>query len=102
MAWVALDRGIKSIENLHFDGPLQRWKKLRDEIHDQVCREGYNAELGFFVQSYGSREPDASLLMIPLVGFLPSSDPRVRGTVAFIEKKLMFDGFVARYISHEW
>jgi GH15 family glucan-1,4-alpha-glucosidase len=74
---------------------------LRDAIHAQVCRDGFNADLGSFVQSYGSRDLDASLLMIPLVGFLPISDPRVRGTVAAIERGLMTDGFVARYIPHQ-
>ena len=97
MAWVALDRGIKAIERLGFEGPLERWKKLRDAIHAQVCRDGFNTELGSFVQSYGTSDLDASLLMIPLVGFLPIKDPRVRGTVAAIERDLMSDGFVARY-----
>jgi GH15 family glucan-1,4-alpha-glucosidase len=100
MAWVALDRAIKAIEQFGMVGPLENWRKLRDTIHAQVCRDGFNAELGSFVQSYGSTELDASLLMIPLVGFLPSSDPRVRGTVAAIERGLVADGFVARYIPH--
>lgn len=101
MAWVALDRGVKAAERFKLDGPLERWKQIRDTIHAQVCSEGFNSELGSFVQTYGSRELDASLLMIPLVGFLPATDPRVRGTVAAIEKGLMTDGFVARYITHE-
>jgi GH15 family glucan-1,4-alpha-glucosidase len=101
MAWVALDRAVKAIERFGLDGPLDRWTKVRDTIHDQICREGFNAEMNSFVQSYGSRDLDASLLMIPLVGFLPARDPRVRGTVAAIERGLMADGFVARYLTHE-
>jgi GH15 family glucan-1,4-alpha-glucosidase len=100
MAWVALDRGVKAIERLGFQGPLERWKQTRAAIHEQVCREGFNAELNSFVQSYGSRELDASLLMIPLVGFLPPRDPRVRGMVAAVERGLVADGFVARYVPH--
>jgi GH15 family glucan-1,4-alpha-glucosidase len=101
MAWVALDRGVKILEHFQFEGPLERWKQTRDAIHAQVCREGFNKDLGSFVQSYGTSDLDASLLMIPLVGFLPIKDPRVRGTVAAIERGLMSDGFVARYIPHE-
>jgi len=101
MAWVALDRGVKAIERFKLDGPVDRWREVRDAIHAQVCSEGFNAELGSFVQSYGSRELDASLLMIPLVGFLPAKDPRVIGTVKAIEKGLMADGFVARYVPQE-
>jgi GH15 family glucan-1,4-alpha-glucosidase len=98
MAWVAIDRAVKAVERYQYEAPLERWRQLRDTMHTQICRDGFNAELGSFVQSYGSRELDASLLMIPLVGFLPASDPRVRGTVAAIEKTLMTDGFVARYL----
>jgi GH15 family glucan-1,4-alpha-glucosidase len=101
MAWVAMDRAVKAMERFGLEGPRDRWAQVRDTIHEQVCREGFNAEMGSFVQSYGSRELDASLLMIPLVGFLPARDPRVRGTVAAIERGLMNDGFVARYVSHE-
>jgi GH15 family glucan-1,4-alpha-glucosidase len=97
MAWVAMDRGVKAMERFGLDGPLERWKTVRDDIHAQVLKEGFNSELGSFVQSYGSRELDASLLMIPLVGFLPARDPRMKGTVAAIERGLMTDGFVARY-----
>jgi GH15 family glucan-1,4-alpha-glucosidase len=100
MAWVALDRGVKAIERFGFDGPLERWRRARDAIHAEVCREGFNPEIGSFVQSSGASEPDASLLMIPLVGFLPPSDPRVRGTVAAVEKQLLVDGFVRRYVPH--
>jgi GH15 family glucan-1,4-alpha-glucosidase len=101
MAWVALDRAVKAVEHFGREGPTEQWKQARDAIHAQVCREGFNTELGSFVQSYGSKELDASLLMIPLVGFLPAKDPRVRGTVEAIERGLMIDGFVARYLTHE-
>jgi GH15 family glucan-1,4-alpha-glucosidase len=100
MAWVALDRSIKSIESFGLDGPLDHWRRIRAAIHEQVCREGFDQQLGAFVQSYGSRDPDASLLLLPLVGFLPASDPRIRGTVAFIQRELLRDGFVARYPAH--
>ncbi len=97
MAWVALDRAVKSAETYHLEGPVDRWRQVRDAIHEQVCREGYDSKLGSFVQYYGSHELDASLLLIPLVGFLPPEDPRVAGTVKAIEKGLNHDGFVARY-----
>src|SRR6266849_6591295 len=94
---VAMDRAVKAIEQFGTEGPLDRWRALRDQIHDSVCRHGYDEALGSFVQSYGSKEVDASLLQIPLVGFLPPEDPRVRGTVAAIEKRLLRGGFVDRY-----
>ncbi|CAN5507590.1 hypothetical protein BH09MYX1_BH09MYX1_55550 [soil metagenome] len=97
MAWVAIDRAIRSVEQFGRDGPLEKWRALRDEIHASVCREGYDTAIGSFVQSYGSKELDASLLMIPLVGFLPATDERVKGTLSAIERGLMKDGFVARY-----
>jgi GH15 family glucan-1,4-alpha-glucosidase len=97
MAWVAVDRAVKSVEHFHVEGPLDHWRQLRAAIHAQVCREGFDPELNSFVQSYGSKDLDASLLLIPLVGFLPASDPRVRGTVAAIERRLMRNGFVERY-----
>lgn len=97
MAWVALDRAIKSVERHGLEGPLERWKACRQQIFDGVCREGYDAARNTFVQHYGSRELDASLLMLPLVGFLPAQDPRVLGTVAAIEQDLLHDGFVLRY-----
>jgi GH15 family glucan-1,4-alpha-glucosidase len=97
MAWVAVDRAVKAVEDFALKGPVELWRQLRDEIHAQVCREGFDGSLGSFVQSYGAKELDASLLMIPLVGFLPATDPRVRGTVDAIEKHLMRDGFVDRY-----
>jgi GH15 family glucan-1,4-alpha-glucosidase len=97
MAWVAVDRAVKGVENFAQDGPLERWRTLRDTIHEQVCRQGFNPQVGAFTQFYGSRLLDASLLMMPLVGFLPSSDARVRGTVAAIERDLCRNGFVNRY-----
>jgi GH15 family glucan-1,4-alpha-glucosidase len=101
MAWVAFDRSVRSVEEHAVDGPVEHWRALRDEIHRDVCANGFDQELGSFVQSYGSKELDASLLLIPLVGFLPASDPKVRGTVEAIEKNLVVDGFVLRYRTHE-
>jgi GH15 family glucan-1,4-alpha-glucosidase len=97
MAWVAFDRAVKAVELLKLDGPGERWRQLRDTIHEEVCRAGYNQDLGAFVQSYGSDLLDASLLMIPLVGFLPANDARVRSTVDAIGRGLMTDGIVSRY-----
>jgi len=99
MAWVAVDRAVKSAEQGWFSGDAARWKALRDKIHKQVCSQGFDAALNAFVQYYGSRNLDASLLMMPLVGFLPADDARVMGTVTAIEKHLMEDGFVARYLA---
>jgi GH15 family glucan-1,4-alpha-glucosidase len=99
MAWVAVDRAIKSGEEFRRNGEMKRWHALRKQIHDEVCEKGFNRELGSFVQAYGSKLLDASLLMIPMVGFLPPDDPRVRGTVAQIEKRLIVDGLVLRYDS---
>src|SRR5436189_4826044 len=97
MAWVALDRSIKDAETYKLECTLDRWRQLRDRIHAEVCAKGFNPKLGAFVQYYGSDLLDASLLMMPQVGFLPPDDPRVRGTVAAIEKYLTYDGFVLRY-----
>jgi len=97
MAWVAVDRAVKTVERYHTSGPLERWRALRKQIHDEVCREAFDRDLNAFVQFYGSKQLDASLLMMPLVGFLPASDERVRGTVRAIEKELVRDGFVLRY-----
>jgi GH15 family glucan-1,4-alpha-glucosidase len=97
MAWVAVDRVIKSVELGRFDGDLARWKKLRDAIHEQVCRQGFDADMNSFVQYYGSKHLDAAILMMPLVGFLPANDARVIGTVKAIETHLMENGFVGRY-----
>ena len=97
MAWVAMDRAVKTIENYGVDGPLARWRDVRDTIHREVCERGIDKTRGVFVQCYGSTELDASLLMIPLVGFLPADDPRVRATVEAIERELVVDGLVLRY-----
>jgi GH15 family glucan-1,4-alpha-glucosidase len=97
MAWVAVDRAVKAAERGWFSGDIARWKTLRDKIHAQVCSAGFDAGLNSFVQYYGSKNLDASLLMMPLIGFLPANDVRVAGTVKAIEKHLMEDGFVARY-----
>jgi GH15 family glucan-1,4-alpha-glucosidase len=97
MAWVALDRGIRAIEASKLEGPLAGWRDLRARIHAEVCECGFDRERGSFVQSYGSRALDASLLLIPTTGFLPPDDPRVRGTIAAIERELFVGGFVLRY-----
>lgn len=97
MAWVALDRAIKAVEHHRLEGPIERWRTLRRRIHTAVCAEGFDSQRGSFVQAYGSRHLDASLLLIPLVGFLPASDPRVRGTLDAIGRELMVDGLVLRY-----
>jgi GH15 family glucan-1,4-alpha-glucosidase len=97
MAWVALDRAVKAVELAGLEGPVDRWRALRRELHDEVCRNGFDAERDTFVQYYGAKQVDASLLMIPLVGFLPASDPRMKGTVAAIQRELMVDGLVHRY-----
>ena len=97
MAWVAVDRLIKFAELGRFSADVSRWKELRAAIHEQVCREGFDADLNSFVQYYGSKHLDASILMMPLVGFLPADDPRVIGTVKAVEKQLMRDGLVERY-----
>jgi GH15 family glucan-1,4-alpha-glucosidase len=97
MAWVALDRAVKSAEGFGLKAPLAAWKEARAAIHTAVCREGFDAQAGTFVQSFGSPELDASLLLIPTVGFLPHDDPRVLGTVRAVEERLMRDGFVQRY-----
>jgi GH15 family glucan-1,4-alpha-glucosidase len=99
MAWVAFDRGIKTIEHFKLDGPLDRWRKLRRAIHDDVCRYGFNPDLGAFVQSYGSKHVDASALLIPLVGFLSPRDRRVRSTIEAVQRHLVVDGLVRRYNS---
>ncbi len=97
MAWVAFDRAVKDVETWGLEGPVERWRQLRDTIHAQVCSKGFDRGLNSFVQSYGSQDLDASLLMVPLVGFLPPTDPRVQGTVKAVEQHLMQDGFVQRY-----
>jgi len=97
MAWVAFDRMIKSAEAFGLDGPVERWRAIRAQIHDQVCEKAFDPRQGAFVQAYGSQQLDASTLLIPIVGFLPPDDPRVAGTIAAVERKLMRDGLVLRY-----
>lgn len=101
MAWVAVDRAVRSIESFGLPGPAASWRALRQRIHDDVCRNGFDPALGSFTQSYGSAQLDASLLLIPLVGFLPASDVRVTGTVAAIERRLIRNGLVLRYDTAE-
>jgi GH15 family glucan-1,4-alpha-glucosidase len=97
MTWVAIDRGIRAVEQFGLEGPVDRWRALRDTIHAEVCSHGYDSNIGSFVQSYGSPYLDASLLLIPTTGFLPADDPRVRGTIAAVERRLFVDGFLHRY-----
>ena len=97
MAWVALDRAVRAIEQFGFDGPLERWRGVRDAIHAEVCSRGYDPVRGTFTQYYGSQELDASTLLMSSLGFLPADDPRVAGTIAAIERELLKDGFVLRY-----
>ena len=97
MAWVAFDRAVLLAQQLKYKAPVEKWKAIRDEIHEQVCSMGFNKKKNSFVQVYGSEDLDASLLLVPLVGFLPGSDPRVKGTVEAIERELMQDGLVMRY-----
>jgi GH15 family glucan-1,4-alpha-glucosidase len=101
MAWVAFDRGIKSAERFGFKAPIERWRSMRDAIHRDVCEKGFDAAQNTFVVSYGSQLLDASILLLPSVGFLPASDPRVRGTLAAIEREMMRDGFVLRHDPRE-
>ena len=100
MAWVALDRAVKGAEDFGLDGPVDRWRALRDRIHADVCARGFSSKLGSFVQDYESTELDASLLLIPVTGFLPADDPRVVGTTNAVQKHLMVDGLVRRYHTH--
>jgi GH15 family glucan-1,4-alpha-glucosidase len=97
MAWVAFDRGVQGVERFGHTGPVDRWRKIRARIHSEICDNGFDAELNSFTQSYGSKELDASLLVIPLVGFLPPDDSRVIGTVSAVERELFRDGFCYRY-----
>lgn len=101
MIWVAFDRAVSAVEHYGLDGPVERWRQIRNSLHDEICKMGYNADIGAFVQAYGSRQLDASTLMIPLVGFLPPNDPRVVGTIDAIGKRLMRNGFIHRYDTRE-
>ena len=101
MAWVAFDRAVRTVEQGGIDGPADRWRSTRDEIHREVCDRGFDERLGSFTQTYGSPELDASLLLLPLVGFLPATDPRIQGTIEAVERELLHDGFLLRYRTHE-
>ena len=101
MAWVAFDRAVKMVEGMGLPGPVERWRELRDRIHRDVCERGYSERRRAFVQSYGSEGLDAALLLIPITGFLPATDPRVLGTVDAIQRELTVDGLVQRYLTHE-
>jgi GH15 family glucan-1,4-alpha-glucosidase len=98
MAWVAIDRAIKSAKGHTLDGPVEWWREVRDRIHADVLAHGFDEKRNSFVQAYGSDVLDAALLLIPLVGFLPADDPRVVGTVEAVQRELVKDGFVMRYI----
>lgn len=100
MAWVAFKRAVKDVERFGLDGPVGRWRRLRDQLHQEICERGFNADRNAFVQYYGGTEVDASLLMMAEVGFLPATDPRIAGTVAAIERDLLRGGFVDRYRTH--
>ncbi len=97
MTWVAFDRMIRTAEADSRTAPLDHWRALRQAIHDHICANAYDPDLGSFVQSYGSKQLDAALLLLPQVGFLPISDPRIRGTIEAIERRLMVDGLLRRY-----
>jgi len=97
MAWVGFDRAVQAVEQCGLDGPVDRWRRLRDDVHDDVCKHGYDADRNTFVQAYGSSNLDAALLLMPQTGFLPADDPRVAGTVEAIGRELSHDGLVYRY-----
>ena len=97
MAWVAFDRAVKAVEDFGLDGPVERWRALREEVHGEICNRAFNTDQGSFVQYFGGRELDASLLLMPLVGFLSPNDPRILGTVAAVERRLSVDGLLLRY-----
>jgi GH15 family glucan-1,4-alpha-glucosidase len=97
MAWVAFDRAVKCVERLGLKGPAARWRCVCDRIHDEVLAKGYDRKRNTFVRAYGSKHLDASLLLLPQLGFLPPSDRRIKGTIAAIERELVRDGFVMRY-----
>jgi GH15 family glucan-1,4-alpha-glucosidase len=99
MTWVAFDRAIQAVEDANLPGPVERWRQLRAQIHAEVCERGWNSEKRSFTQAYGSSHLDASLLLLPQVGFLPANDPRMVSTVAAIERELLRDGLVQRYVT---
>ena len=97
MAWVAFDRGIRMADEFGIEGPVEHWRKLRKRIHEEVCAKGFHKKMNSFTQAYGQPHLDASLLLMPIVGFLPIDDERISGTVQAIEKHLMHAGFLLRY-----
>lgn len=97
MAWSAFDRAVANVEDFGLEGPVERWRSIRDEIHAQICNEAWDSELNAFTQAYGSKKLDAAVLMMAMIGFLPGTDPRIVGTVEAIERTLLKEGFVARY-----
>jgi GH15 family glucan-1,4-alpha-glucosidase len=101
MTWVAFDRGIKSAETFGLKAPLEKWRSLRETICRDVCEKGFDRAQNTFVESYGSQLLDASILLLPAVGFLPPGDPRIRGTIQAVEQKMMRDGFVLRHDPRE-
>ena len=101
MAWVVFDRAVQLAERFELEAPVEHWKQVRDEIHAEVCEQGYDSERNTFTQYYGSSELDASVLNIPLVGFLPGTDERVSGTIDAVSRELGRDGFVSRYSTAE-
>ena len=101
MVWAAFDRAVKAVEHAGLDGPVERWRALRDDVHADVCAHGFERDRQTFTQAYGSRALDASLLLIPIVGFLPSTDPRVLGTLDAVQRELVVDGLVRRYPAGE-
>jgi GH15 family glucan-1,4-alpha-glucosidase len=98
MTWVAFDRAVKAVEQSHFDGPVERWRAIRAEIHNEICSKGFDRKRNSFVQYYGASKVDAALLLLPTVGFLPAADPKMLGTVQAIERELVEDGLVWRYV----
>ena len=101
MAWVAADRMVKGVRDFGLTGPADRWEELRDTIHAEVMANGFDAERNTFVQSYGRPELDASLLLLPRVGFLPPDDPRIIGTIDAVQRELTHDGFLRRYLPEQ-
>jgi GH15 family glucan-1,4-alpha-glucosidase len=101
MAWVAFDRAVKAVEMHGLSGPVDHWRDLRSRIHREICERAYDAQRETFVQSYSDRNLDASLLIMPLVGFLPPEDARIRGTLRALERELLWQGFVLRYRTSE-
>jgi GH15 family glucan-1,4-alpha-glucosidase len=101
MAWVAFDRAVKSTELFGLEGPVDKWRAIQKQIHAEVCERGFDSRRGCFVQAYDSKQLDASLLLLPSMGFLPASDARVKNTIEAIERELLCDGFVMRYDTGE-